>query len=87
MSYPARAEGLGKYDINATIGKEPQNSKCTLFEESDETIHHIVCEGIKCEQKKNESWHDWLGKSIYWEICKVLNFDLTTKWYIYEPED
>ena len=26
------------------------------------------------------------GKVIHWELCKKLNFDHTTKWYMHKPE-
>ena len=30
--------------------------------------------------------HDRVEKVIYWELCKRLKFDSTTKRYIYKPE-
>ena len=30
--------------------------------------------------------HDWVGKVIHWELCKKLNFDPTTKWYMHKSE-
>ena len=30
--------------------------------------------------------YNWVGKVIYWELCKGLKFDQAQKWYIYKPE-
>ena len=27
--------------------------------------------------------HDWVGKVIYWEMCKKLKFDHMNKWYMH----
>ena len=29
--------------------------------------------------------HDWVGKVMYWELCKKLKFDHTNKWYMHTP--
>ena len=36
--------------------------------------------------KEYKSGHDWVGKVIHWELCKKLNFDHSTKWYMHKPE-
>ena len=28
---------------------------------------------------------DWVGKVIYWELCKMFKFDHTNKWYLHNP--
>ena len=30
--------------------------------------------------------HDWVGKVIYWELCKKLKSDRTNKWHIHNLE-
>ena len=30
--------------------------------------------------------HDWLGKVIFWELCKKLKFDHTNEWCMHNPE-
>ena len=49
-------------------------------------IELIIIECSKQAQKKYESRHDWVGKVIHWELCKKLNFDHTTKWYMHKQE-
>ena len=29
--------------------------------------------------------HDWVGKLICWNLCKILKFDHTNKWYVHKP--
>ena len=52
----------------------------------DETINHILSECSKLAQREYKTRHDWVGKVIHWELCKKLNFDHTTKWYMHKPE-
>ena len=33
-----------------------------------------------------ETRYDWVGKVIYWELCKRLKFDRNTKWYVHKQE-
>ena len=37
-------------------------------------------------QKEYKAGQDWVGKIIYWELCKRLKFDHTNKWFMYKPE-
>ena len=32
------------------------------------------------------SRYDWVGNVIFWELCKSLDFDHTTKWYMQKLE-
>ena len=49
-------------------------------------INHKISECSKSAQKEYKTWHDWVGKLIYWELCKKLKFDYTNKWYMLNPE-
>ena len=71
--------------IKAKIGYTKQNSQCRLCEDRDETVNHIISECSKLIQKKYKTTHDWVGKVIYWELCKRLKFDHITKWYMHKP--
>ena len=55
-----------------------------VYMEKDETVDHIKIECIKQLQK--EFKHNWIGKVIHWELCKILKFDHITKWYMHKPE-
>ena len=44
----------------------------------------IICS--KLEQKKYVTRPNWVGKVIYWEMCKIFNLDSTIKWYMLKPE-
>ena len=63
-----------------------QNSKCSLCGDRDETINHIISKCSKLAQKEYKIKHNWVGKVIYWEMCKELKFDHMNKWYIHNPE-
>ena len=36
--------------------------------------------------KENLTKNDWVRKVIHWELCKGLNFDHSTKWYVHKLE-
>ena len=69
--------------IKARIDKTQQNSKCRLCGDRDETINHIISECSKLVPKEYKARHDWVGKVIYWEMCKKFKFDHASKWYMY----
>ena len=71
--------------IKARIDKTQQTSKCRLCGDRDETINHIISECSKLAQKENKARHDWVGKLIYWEMCRKFQFDHTNKWYLHNP--
>ena len=52
-----------------------QNKRCRLYGDRDETINHIINEYSKLAQKEYKTRHDWVGKVIFWELCKKLKFD------------
>ena len=68
--------------IKVRIDKTQQNSKCRLCGDRDETINHIISKYRKLAQEYKVR-HDWVGKVIYWEMCKKFKFDLTNKWYMH----
>ena len=35
--------------------------------------------------KEYKARHDWVGKLIYWEMCKKFRFDHANKWYMHNP--
>ena len=63
-----------------------QNCKCRLCGDKDEMINRITSECSKLVLREYKTRHDWVGKVIYWELCKKLKFDHTTKWYMHKPE-
>ena len=40
----------------------------------------------KVAQKENKTSYDWVGKVIYWELCKYFKFYHTTKWSMHKTE-
>ena len=55
-------------------------------EDRVETVNQIVSKCSKLAQKEYKTKHNWVGKVIYWELCKKLEFDHTIKWYMHKPE-
>ena len=45
------------------------------YMKKDEMVNHIINECSKLAQKEYKTRHDWVGKVIYWELCKSLKFD------------
>ena len=52
---------------------------------TDETTNHIISEYSKLAQKEYKARHDWVNKTIHWEMSKKFKFDHTNKWYIHNP--
>ena len=71
--------------IKARIDKTPQNSKCRLCADRDETINHIISKCSKLAHREYKSRHDWVGKVIPREMCKKIEFDHINKWYMHNP--
>ena len=63
--------------IIARIDKTQQNSR--LFGDEEETINHIISECSKLTQKVYKTKHNWMGKVIHWELCKIFKFVYTNK--------
>ena len=71
--------------IKARIDKTQQNSKYRLCGDRDETINHIISECSKLAQNEYKARHDWVGKVIHREMCRIFQFDHTNKWYMHNP--
>ena len=59
-----------------------------------ETIQSTALESSRILRRVIKIWenllslktkHDWVGKTIYWEMCKKLKFDHMNKRYIHKP--
>ena len=82
---PAQDNAVRTNHIKARIDKIQQHSKCRLCDNRDETINHIISECSKLTQNEYKARHDWMGKVIYWEMCKKFKFDHINKWYMHNP--
>ena len=60
--------------------------KCKLCGDRDETINHIISECSKLTQNEYKTRHDWVGKVIFRELCKKLNFNHKNKWFMHNSE-
>ena len=49
-------------------------------------------QGLKCKKRKKpvqreyKTRQDWVRNMIHWKLCKKLESEYTTKWYIHKPE-
>ena len=59
------------------IDKTQQNSKCRFSGDRDETINHIISEGIKLAQEY-KTRHDWIGKGSTGRWVSNLNLTIQT---------
>ena len=71
--------------IKARTDMTQEISKRRPCPDRDETINDIISECSKLAQKEYKVRHDWLGKVIHWEICKIFKFDHVNKWYAHNP--
>ena len=37
-------------------------------------------------QREYKRRHDWVGRKIYWKVCRKIVLDVNEKWYKQEPE-
>ena len=72
--------------VKVKIENTQQNGMCWLCKEKDETLNYIISECFQLAQKEYNTRQNWAGKVVYWELCKRLKFDHTTKWYMHKPE-
>ena len=59
-----------------------EESECRLYGERVKTFNHIISKFCKREEKEHQKGHNWVGKVIYWELCKRLKFNLADKLYM-----
>ena len=45
----------------------------------------MVSECSKLAQEETKTRHDWVGKVIHCELCKIFQFDHMSKWYMHNP--
>ena len=72
--------------INAKIDNVQPDYKCRFCGDKDETISHLISKSNQLAQKEYKTGNSLVRKGIYWELCKKLNFDHTTKWYMHKLE-
>ena len=85
LKITAQNNAIRTNHIKTRIDKTEQNSKCSLCYDKDKTINNIISECRKLAQKEYNSKNDWVGKAIYWKMCKKYKFDHTNKWYKPNP--
>ena len=56
-----------------------------VCDDIDETVNPIN-EYSKLAQKEYKSRYDYMGKVIFWELCKKVKFDHANKWYRHKVE-
>ena len=83
LQIAAQNNAIRTNHIKKRIDKTQQNRLCG---DIDKTISHIISECRKLAQKEYKTRHDWVGKVIYWELCKKLKFNHMNKWYMHIPD-
>ena len=82
----AQEQAIRTNAIKAKIDKTQAESKCRLCDKMDETVTHRVCECPMLAQGEYKRRHDWVGRKIYWEVCRKIGFDVKEEWYKHEPD-
>ena len=82
----AQNQSIRTNHVKAKIDKSQGNSKCRMCQQSDEAINHILSECPKLAQKEYKRRHDWVGKRIHWEVCRVNGITVPPKWYNHVPQ-
>ena len=66
--------------------KTQQKSRCRLCDGWNEMINHIITGFSKLAHNEYETYNDWVGYIIHWEMYKKFKFDYMNKWYMHNPE-
>ena len=72
--------------IKAKLMIRSRTANADYMKKNDETMNHIITKCSKLAQKKYKTRHEWVGKVIHLELCKMFKFDYTIKWYMHKPE-
>ena len=68
----AQEQAIRTNPIKAKIDRIQAESKCRLCGKVDETVRHIVRECPMLTQREYKRRHDWVGRKIYWEVCRKM---------------
>ena len=69
-----------------TNHKTKQNAECAVGLMRQLTTLYVNVPSPKLAQKKYKRRHDWVGRSIYWEVCGANGIRVKTKWYEHQTE-
>ena len=72
-------------NIKTKIDGTRNDPKCWMYKANDEIITHIISECPKLLQNEYKRRHDWMGKTVHWDICKKKGFNVPEKWYEHKP--
>ena len=59
--------------------------KCRMCKVNNETMTCIISECPKLLQKEHKRQHDWMGKTVHWDICRKKGFNVPKKWQEQKP--
>ena len=77
--YGSTRTGITTKAIKTKIDKTQAEKKCRLYGKVDETVRHKLCECHMLVQREYKRRHDWVGRKIYWEICRKIGVDVNEK--------
>ena len=77
----AQEQAISTNAIKAYIDKSQEQSKCRMCGERDETVNHLVSECSKLAQREYKRRHDWVGRRVHWEVCRMYGIEVKGKWY------
>ena len=75
----AQEQAITTKAIKTKIDKTQAEKKCRLYGKVDETVRHKLCECHMLVQREYKRRHDWVGRKIYWEICRKIGVDVNEK--------
>ena len=67
-------------NIKTKTDRTRNDHKCWICKANDETITHIITDYPKFLQKEYKQPHDWMGKTVHWDICRKKGFNIPGKW-------
>ena len=84
LSITAQNNDISTNYIKAKIDNNQKSRKCRFCGDRDEMVNRIISECSKLVPKDYKTRHDWVGKEIYWELCKGFNY--ADNWCMHKPE-
>ena len=81
----AQEQAIRTNVIKAERDNTPEQSKCRMSGEKDETVNHLISECSKMAQREYKRRHDLASRRVHWDVCEKYGIEVKDKWYQHEP--
>ena len=82
----AQDQALRTNAIKAKIDKVPEDSKCRLCKEKNETTDHLISSCSKIAQTDYKERHNKVVLMLHWNLCKKYHLPASKNWWEHNVE-